>query len=89
MEIYLLLFCGVFLGSCHCLEAILSNSLSFSHTQKHTNTYLHSLLAIFIYSPFLEAFAALKIAEEKFLTVSKSRIMILKLQLIHERALHR
>ncbi|KAE8695230.1 Anaphase-promoting complex subunit 5 [Hibiscus syriacus] len=37
----------------------------------------------------LDAFAALKIAEEKFLCVSKSRILILKLQLLHERALHR
>lgn len=37
---------------------------------------------------FLDAFAALKIAEEKFLTVSKSKILLLKLQLLHERALH-
>ncbi|KAK8588597.1 hypothetical protein V6N13_087505 [Hibiscus sabdariffa] len=38
---------------------------------------------------YKEAFAALKIAEEKFLCASKSRILILKLQLLHERALHR
>lgn len=37
----------------------------------------------------LEAFCALKIAAEKFLSVSKSRILLLKLQLLHERALHR
>ncbi|XP_027063423.1 anaphase-promoting complex subunit 5 isoform X1 [Coffea arabica] len=36
-----------------------------------------------------EAFAALKIAEEKFLCVSKSRVHLVKLQLLHERALHR
>lgn len=36
-----------------------------------------------------EAFAALKIAEEKFLCVSKSMILLVKLQLLHERALHR
>ncbi|KAL3502522.1 hypothetical protein ACH5RR_036971 [Cinchona calisaya] len=36
-----------------------------------------------------EAFAALKLAEEKFLCVSKSRILLVKLQLLHERALHR
>uniref|UniRef100_A0A7N0RJI6 Anaphase-promoting complex subunit 5 n=1 Tax=Kalanchoe fedtschenkoi TaxID=63787 RepID=A0A7N0RJI6_KALFE len=38
---------------------------------------------------YKEAFAALKIAEKKFLSVSKSRIHIVKLQLLHERALHR
>ncbi|KAA8524163.1 hypothetical protein F0562_010406 [Nyssa sinensis] len=38
---------------------------------------------------YREAFAALKIAEEKFLSVSKSRILLLKLQLLHERSLHR
>ncbi|KAL0004955.1 hypothetical protein SO802_012516 [Lithocarpus litseifolius] len=36
-----------------------------------------------------EAFATLKIAEEKFLFVSKSQILILKLQLLHELTLHR
>ena len=36
-----------------------------------------------------DAFAAVKIAEEKFLTVSKSKILLLKLQLLHEHALHR
>ncbi|GFS38626.1 hypothetical protein Acr_00g0058640 [Actinidia rufa] len=35
-----------------------------------------------------EAFAAFTIAEEKFLSISKSRILLLKLQLLHERALH-
>ncbi|WVY90510.1 hypothetical protein V8G54_036024 [Vigna mungo] len=37
----------------------------------------------------LVAFSALKIAEEKFLSVSKSQILLLKLQLLHEHALHR
>ncbi|KAK1309506.1 Anaphase-promoting complex subunit 5 [Acorus calamus] len=38
---------------------------------------------------YKEAFIALKLAEEKFFCFSKSRIQILKLQLLHERALHR
>ncbi|KAE8726825.1 Anaphase-promoting complex subunit 5 [Hibiscus syriacus] len=42
-----------------------------------------------VFKGYKEAFAALKIAEEKFLCASKSRILILKLQLLHERALHR
>ncbi|CAK9171226.1 unnamed protein product [Ilex paraguariensis] len=42
-----------------------------------------------IYKGYKEAFSALKIAEEKFLSVSKSRILLVKLQLLHERALHR
>ncbi|OMO49761.1 hypothetical protein COLO4_38399 [Corchorus olitorius] len=42
-----------------------------------------------VFKGYKEAFAALKLAEEKFICVSKSRILILKLQLLHERALHR
>ncbi|XP_058071966.1 anaphase-promoting complex subunit 5 [Magnolia sinica] len=42
-----------------------------------------------VFKGYKEAFNALKLAEEKFLSVSKSRIQILKLQLLHERALHR
>ncbi|CAL5392261.1 unnamed protein product [Camellia sinensis] len=38
---------------------------------------------------YKDAFAALKIAEAKFLSVSKSRILLLRLQLLHEHALHR
>ncbi|GFQ05969.1 anaphase-promoting complex subunit 5 [Phtheirospermum japonicum] len=38
---------------------------------------------------YKDAFAALKIAEEKFTCVSKSRILLVKLQLLHECALHR
>ncbi|KAL3646159.1 anaphase promoting complex subunit 5 [Castilleja foliolosa] len=38
---------------------------------------------------YKDAFAALKIAEEKFMCVSKSRILLVKLQLLHECALHR
>ncbi|KAL6506801.1 hypothetical protein OROHE_022238 [Orobanche hederae] len=37
----------------------------------------------------LNAFAALRIAEEKFTCVSKSRILLVKLQLLHECSLHR
>ncbi|KAK9285753.1 hypothetical protein L1049_024953 [Liquidambar formosana] len=42
-----------------------------------------------VFNGYKEAFAALKIAEEKFLSISKSRILLIKLQLLHERALHR
>ncbi|XP_059656236.1 anaphase-promoting complex subunit 5 isoform X2 [Cornus florida] len=42
-----------------------------------------------VFKGYKEAFAALKMAEEKFLSISKSRILLLKLQLLHERALHR
>ncbi|CAI9759902.1 unnamed protein product [Fraxinus pennsylvanica] len=42
-----------------------------------------------VFKGYKDAFAALKIAEEKFLCVSKSIILLVKLQLLHERALHR
>ncbi|XP_073139868.1 anaphase-promoting complex subunit 5 isoform X2 [Henckelia pumila] len=42
-----------------------------------------------VHKGYKEAFAALKIAEEKFFCVSKSRIQLVKLQLLHECALHR
>ncbi|CAI9090028.1 OLC1v1024711C1 [Oldenlandia corymbosa var. corymbosa] len=42
-----------------------------------------------IFKGHKEAFKALRIAEEKFVCVSKSRILLVKLQLLHERALHR
>ncbi|GJV04956.1 anaphase-promoting complex subunit 5 isoform X1 [Tanacetum coccineum] len=42
-----------------------------------------------VYKGYKEAFLALKIAEAKFLSVSKSGILPVKLQLLHERALHR
>ncbi|KAK6116325.1 hypothetical protein DH2020_049952 [Rehmannia glutinosa] len=42
-----------------------------------------------VYKGYKDAFAALKIAEEKFMCVSKSRILLVKLQLLHECALHR
>ncbi|KAF2314761.1 hypothetical protein GH714_033476 [Hevea brasiliensis] len=38
---------------------------------------------------YKEAFSALKVAEERFLSVSRSVLLVLKLQLLHERALHR
>lgn len=41
------------------------------------------------YKGYREAFPALKMAEEKFFCVSKSRILLVKLQLFHEWALHR
>ncbi|KAL0002282.1 hypothetical protein SO802_016063 [Lithocarpus litseifolius] len=51
--------------------------------------YVKLIQHLAVFRGYKEAFAALKIAEEKFLSVSKSRILILKLQLLHERALHR
>ncbi|GMY08993.1 anaphase-promoting complex subunit 5 [Fagus crenata] len=51
--------------------------------------YVKLIQHLAVFSGYKEAFAALKIAEEKFLSVSKSQILILKLQLLHERALHR
>lgn len=36
-----------------------------------------------------EAYVAFRIVEEKFHVISKSRVSILKLQLLHELALHR
>ncbi|CAH9075793.1 unnamed protein product [Cuscuta europaea] len=41
-----------------------------------------------VYKGYREAFAALEIAEEKFLCLSKSRVHLAKLQLLHEHALH-
>ncbi|CAI0398446.1 unnamed protein product [Linum tenue] len=38
---------------------------------------------------YKDAFSALKVAEEKFLSISRPVILLLKLQLLHERALHR
>nr|VDD59411.1 unnamed protein product [Brassica oleracea] len=51
--------------------------------------YLKLIQHLALYKGYKDAFAALKIAEEKFLTVSKSKILLLKLQLLHEHALHR
>ncbi|KAK7809558.1 anaphase-promoting complex subunit 5, partial [Quercus suber] len=51
--------------------------------------YVKLIQHLAVFRGYKGAFAALKIAEEKFLSVSKSRILILKLQLLHERALHR
>ncbi|CAA7408967.1 unnamed protein product [Spirodela intermedia] len=42
-----------------------------------------------VFKGYKEAFIALKLAEEKFSSVSKSHIHLLKFQLLHERALHR
>ncbi|EOA36043.1 hypothetical protein CARUB_v10008254mg [Capsella rubella] len=50
--------------------------------------YLKLIQHLALYKGYKDAFAALKIAEEKFLTVPKSKILLLKLQLLHERALH-
>ncbi|KAG9150806.1 hypothetical protein Leryth_002955 [Lithospermum erythrorhizon] len=51
--------------------------------------YAKLIQNVAVFKGYQEAFSALKIAEERFLCVSKSRILLLKLQLLHERALHR
>ncbi|KAG9439045.1 hypothetical protein H6P81_019210 [Aristolochia fimbriata] len=51
--------------------------------------YVKLIQHLAVFKGYGEAFTALKLAEEKFLSVSKSRIQLLKLQLLHERALHR
>ncbi|MQM02776.1 hypothetical protein Taro_035544 [Colocasia esculenta] len=51
--------------------------------------YVKLIQHLAVYKGYKEAFAALKLAEEKFLSVSKSRIQLLKFQLLHEHALHR
>ncbi|XP_024928384.3 anaphase-promoting complex subunit 5 [Ziziphus jujuba] len=60
-----------------------------SSTSDAALAYVKLIQHLAVFKGYKEAFAALKIAEEKFLTVSKSRILLLKLQLLHERALHR
>lgn len=51
--------------------------------------YVKLIQHLAVFKGYREAFSALKIAEEKFLSVSKSQILLLKLQLLHDRALHR
>ncbi|TYK16328.1 anaphase-promoting complex subunit 5 isoform X1 [Cucumis melo var. makuwa] len=51
--------------------------------------YVKLIQQLAIFKGYKEAFSALKIAEERFLSLAKSRILLLKLQLIHEHALHR
>ncbi|KAK6782537.1 hypothetical protein RDI58_020333 [Solanum bulbocastanum] len=41
-----------------------------------------------VFKGYREAFAALKLAEEKFVSLSKSQIQLVKLQLLHDHALH-
>ncbi|XP_062105715.1 anaphase-promoting complex subunit 5 [Humulus lupulus] len=60
-----------------------------SSTSDASLAYVKLIQHLAVFKGYEEAFAALKMAEEKFLTVSKSRILVLKLQLLHEHALHR
>ncbi|KAI4308123.1 hypothetical protein L6164_031229 [Bauhinia variegata] len=50
--------------------------------------YVKLIQHLAVFKGYKEAFSALKIAEERFLSVSKSQILLLKLQLLHERSLH-
>ncbi|KAL0884534.1 hypothetical protein Bca101_008515 [Brassica carinata] len=64
----------------------------FGDSSRDTKILLHVFSYVDLFSvtnAIPDAFAALKIAEEKFLTVSKSKMLLLKLQLLHEHALHR
>ncbi|KAJ8627544.1 hypothetical protein MRB53_020851 [Persea americana] len=51
--------------------------------------YVKLIQHLAVFKGYKDAFNALKLAEEKFLSVSKSRIQLLKLQMLHDRALHR
>ncbi|KAH0462323.1 hypothetical protein IEQ34_009898 [Dendrobium chrysotoxum] len=51
--------------------------------------YVKLIQHLAIFKGFKEAFVALKLVEKKFSPVPNSRIRLLKLQLLHERALHR
>ncbi|KAL5731513.1 hypothetical protein ACHQM5_004234 [Ranunculus cassubicifolius] len=51
--------------------------------------YVKLIQHLSIFKGHKEAFAALKVAEDKFLSVTKSRMHMLKLQLLHDHALHR
>ncbi|KAB8420567.1 hypothetical protein FH972_024963 [Carpinus fangiana] len=51
--------------------------------------YVKLIQHLAVFRGYNVAFAALKIAEEKFLSLSRSRILLLKLQLLHEHTLHR
>ncbi|WOL15363.1 anaphase-promoting complex subunit 5 isoform X2 [Canna indica] len=54
-----------------------------------SSAYVKLIQHLSVFKGYTEAFKALKLAEEKFFSVSHSRIQLLKLQLLHERALHR
>ncbi|OAY64956.1 Anaphase-promoting complex subunit 5, partial [Ananas comosus] len=57
--------------------------------QELSLAYMKLIQQLACFKGYSEAFGALKLAEEKFPSVSKSRIQLLKLQLLHERSLHR
>ncbi|KAB1226857.1 Anaphase-promoting complex subunit 5 [Morella rubra] len=71
------------------LDGLFSRASCKMSLEKEMLKKLDGLLRLYSLSYHFVAFAALKIAEEKFLSLSKSRILLLKLQLLHERALHR
>eukprot|EP01018_Ginkgo_biloba_P014668 Gb_06472 [translate_table: standard] len=50
--------------------------------------YVKLIQHLAMFKGYKEAFTALNLAEKKFSCVSKSRIQLLKMQLIHDRALH-
>lgn len=51
--------------------------------------YVKLVQHLAVYKGYKEAFSAFKIVEEKFLDISRSRVVRLKLQLLHDLAIHR
>ncbi|OWM73273.1 hypothetical protein CDL15_Pgr001387 [Punica granatum] len=72
------------------------NTLAFAncfadHSSSADAALAYGKLIVYLatYKGYKAAFAALKIAEDRFLSVSKSQMLTVKLQLLHEHALHR
>ncbi|XP_051126129.1 anaphase-promoting complex subunit 5 [Andrographis paniculata] len=61
----------------------------FSSLSDTALAYSKLIQHLAIYKGYKDALAALEIAEEKFISISKSRILLVKLQLLHDCALHR
>ncbi|KAJ3674479.1 hypothetical protein LUZ60_005095 [Juncus effusus] len=51
--------------------------------------YVKLIQHLAVFKGYSEAFNALRLAEEKFSSISKPQIRLLRLQLLHDRALHR
>lgn len=60
-----------------------------SSSKELSLAYIKLIQHLAVFKGYKEAFTTLKLAEEKFSSIAKIRIQLLKLQLVHERALHR
>ncbi|PIA37822.1 hypothetical protein AQUCO_03000392v1 [Aquilegia coerulea] len=70
----------------------LIHATCFTHASSSADVelaYVKLIQHLSIFRGHKEAFAALKVAERKFSAFTKSRIHVLKLQLLHDHALHR